>query len=293
MSAIDAWTKTEWDKLNTSLTSLMRNIRVAQKVFPTVTTGDDKPVPADTIDFKTGIPSSSQSKGVVRITKEVILADSHVRDLPNLDMAMNQVMVAAQTLALSEDMLFFEGENARVPSDLFPDEREKKQLGGGLLGEAQKVNKPISVDPPDKSKKGVYGAATYAAVVAGIAHLAGKLQGPPYALFLDPLTYGDANSPLQDNAIITPASAIKSLVEEGGFFLTPGLPNRTGLLVSLGGTSANGSSTSGSTTKLFIGTAPIVEFSALDSKGFYHLTARESLQFNSLDPRSLIKLEFN
>src|SRR5262245_55835066 len=128
MSAIDSWSKNEWDKLNSSLTTLMHNIRVAQKVFPqTITRGNDSPVPADIIDLKTGVPSS-QSKSVVKIAKEFQLGDSHVQDVPGLELAMSQVMIAAQALALAEDMLLFQGARAPVPPELLPPDTDKNHL---------------------------------------------------------------------------------------------------------------------------------------------------------------------
>jgi len=63
--------------------------------------------------------------------------------------------------------------------------------------------------------------------------------------------------------------------------MSPGLPEKTGLLVSLGG----------KTTTLYIGTGPLVEYDAYDGST-YSFTARESIQFLNTDSRSLIKLKF-
>lgn len=63
--------------------------------------------------------------------------------------------------------------------------------------------------------------------------------------------------------------------------MSPGMPERTGLLASLGG----------KTTTLDIGTGPLVEYNAYDGS-VYSFTARESIQFLNIDGRSLIKLRF-
>ena len=288
MSAIDSWTNDIWNKINGQagpppqpglLKTVMGKIRVAQQVFPTTVRGNDNPVPADTIDLKTGIPTAGLTKPVVTITKSFQLADMHVKDLPDLSMAMNQVTLAGQSLALVEDMLFFQGQDAKVPADVKV--TTASDLGSGLLGRAAEINKPIPVEPL-KDKKGVYGSNTFAAVTEGIAKLGANLQGAPYALLLDPGTYADAHLPLQDSNIVTPASAIQALVNDGGFFMATGLPARTGLLVSLGG----------ATTKLFVGTEPTVEFSLRDQNGVNFFSAKESIQFVNIDARSLTKLEF-
>jgi uncharacterized linocin/CFP29 family protein len=290
MNAVEKWTPDIWNKINGQpgqptqpgiINTVMGNIRVLQNVFPTIVQGNDNPIPADIIDPKTGIPSAGLTKPVVTITKSFQLDTVHVQDLPNLTMLMNQVTVAAQSLALVEDTLFFQGEHgakALPPEVSVP---KASHLGAGLLGKSVEFNKPILVRKPDGKER--YGTATYAAVTQGISVFAANLQGKAYALILDPATYADANLPLQDSSIITPASAIRAIVE-GGFLMSPGLSPNTGLFVSLGGL----------TTTLYIGTGPIVDFIVQDRKegGQYFFTATESIQFHNLDARSLIKFEF-
>jgi uncharacterized linocin/CFP29 family protein len=294
MNAVDSWTSDIWNKINGQpaqngqaaqaglLETVMGKIRIAQQAFPTTVQGDDKPIPADTIDLKTGVPSVGQTKPVVTISKSFQLADMHVKDLPQLTMAMNQVTLAGQSLALVEDTLFFQGEHAL---DLPTEVRVSKasDLQGGLLGLALQHHRPIIVEPSG-GHHGRYGSATYAAVTKGISVFGRHQQGQPYALILDPATFADANLPLQDNSLITPACAIQALVGDGGqFLMSPGLPANTGLLASLGG----------QTTMLYIGTGPTVEFTQLDRNGIYYFfTACESIQFTNIDARSLLKLEF-
>src|SRR5262249_9269934 len=142
-------------------------------------------------------------------------------------------------------------------------------------------NHKIPVPPSsEQEEEGVtYGIETFEAVVEGISFFTANLQGPPYALILEPAINADTYFPLEDNSMVTPASAIKALVE-GGFVMSPGLPAKTGLLVSLGG----------KTTTLYVGTEPRIEFDTKDHST-YEFDTLESIQFHNVDRRALIKLE--
>jgi Encapsulating protein for peroxidase len=255
-------------------------MQVAQHVFPTVVTGNETPILADTIDLKTGVPTTGATRAFATVQKPFTLFPVHVAD-PALTMASNQVTLAGQALALAEDTLFFQGNAAHLPAgggrgvNVCAGDQEK--LDDGLLGIAAK-NKEIPVHP---GKKKTYGLATYSAVVDGIRQFTSDQQGPPYALILSPDTFGDANLPLEDEALVTPYSATQALLASGPLVMSPGLPARTGLLASLGG----------KTTTLYIGAGPLVEYNSYDHS-VYSFTARESIQFLSIDSRSLIKLKF-
>jgi Encapsulating protein for peroxidase len=289
MSNGNFWPPNVWTQFNGSptdktqpglLKTTMGPMQVAQHVFPTTVTGNDNSIPADTIDLKTGVPSTGTTRAFATIRKPFTLFPVHIAD-PALTMASNQVTLAGQALALIEDTLFFQGNDARLPAGggkgvNLPDGDQAK-LDGGLLGIAAK-NKVISVPP---GKKKAYGLATYSAVVDGIAQFTTDQQGPPYALILSPDTFADASLPLEDEALVTPSSAIQALLASGPFVMSPGLPARTGLLASLGG----------KTTTLYIGTGPLVEYNSYDGS-VYSFTGRESIQFLNIDSRSLIKLKF-
>ena len=288
MNPNDYWTPEIWAKFNGDKTqpgllkTVMGPMRIAQQIFhPIIILGNDSSaIAVDLVDLKTGIPSTGQWKGAATILKSFSLYRAHIDDV-NLTLAMNQVMLAAQSLALAEDTLYFQGKNARLPHGVSLQDNDIEKLEEGLLGIAEK-NKTIRVHPSkDKESVGIYGSATYAAVVEGISFFSANAQGMPFALILEPEMYADANVPLEDSSIITPASAIQALVEPGGFVMSPGLPPKTGLLVSLGG----------QTTTLYVGTEPMIEPNTYE-KGLYTLDAKESIQFHNIDPRSLIKLEF-
>jgi hypothetical protein len=297
MSNNNFWSAEIWSKINGqdgkdgsrqagycqpgALKEAMGLIRVAQQIFPTEVRGNDNPVPADIINLTTGIPSAGETKPVATITKSFQLDAMHIQDTA-MTMAMNQVMLAAQSLALAEDALFFRGTDAEL-TDVNLKVRGVAGLGKGLLGKAVEINKPIPVLPANTGRKEVfvYGSATYTAVTQGISVFA-NVQARPFALILDPVTYADAGIPLQDSSIVTPATAIRTLIQDDGHFtMSPSLPPNTGLLVSLGG----------KTTQLYVGTGPVLEFE-VTKEGNYFFTAKETIQFHNIDARSLIKLEF-
>jgi hypothetical protein len=297
MSNGDFWTPAIWMQFNGNpndktqpglLKTTMGPMQVAQHVFPTTVTGNDTSFPADTIDLNSGIPTTGATRSFATLRKPFTLFPVHVTD-PALNtpstmggtMAANQVTLAAQALALVEDTLFFQGNDAQLPqgggTSVNLPSGDQAKLDSGLLGIAT-TNEVLSVSP---RKKGIYGLATYSAVVAGIAQFTTDQQGPPYALILSPDIFADANFPLEDEAMVTPASAIQALLATGPFVMSPGLPPKTGLLASMGG----------KTTTLYVGTQPLVEYNAYDGS-VYSFTGRESIQFLNIDARSLIKLKF-
>jgi hypothetical protein len=296
MSNGDFWSANIWTQFNGVpgdktqpglLKATMGPIQVAQQVFNTIVTGNDNSIPADTINLNTGIPSTGETRSFATLRKAFKLFPVHVND-PALTMASNQVTLAGQALALVSEQLVYEGTGAQLPQQGEPPrfivdlpDGDQAKLGTGLLGIATanpRVNPIISVHP--RAADQPYGLQTYTAVVDGIAQFTRNQQGPPYALIVSPDIFADANFPLQNQALVTPSSAIQALLASGPFLMSPGMPRRTGLLASLGGK-----------TTLYIGTGPLVEYNAFDSS-VYSFTARESIQFLNTDARSLIKLQF-
>jgi len=112
--------------------------------------------------------------------------------------------MAAKAIALAEDAVIFQGQKAKLPSNVKADSIESAD--DGLLGEANpneaddddpnKVSKPIEVKFQANPKPGVlYGENTFAAVAEGIAKLTAKAQAPKFALFLPVKAYADTFVP--------------------------------------------------------------------------------------------------
>ncbi len=257
----------------------MGKIRIAQRIFETTVRGKDASIPADTVDFETRTASEGATKAMVTITQQFILASTHTED-PDLTMAMDQVRLTAQSLALAEDALLFRGEKA-VPDLKDVKVTNARALGEGLLGLAPQT---IEVRPPTRTDNqlSVFGLATQAAVVKGIALFAG-VQAEPFALVLSPAIYADVNTPpFADIPSVAPEVAIMKLLRSGGCIeMSSSLPADEGLLIALGG----------ATTQLYIGTEPRINLD-LEQDGKYFFTAKQSFQFHSVDPRSLIKFKF-
>lgn len=208
MSNGSFWTPQQWQQFNGNpndktqpglLKTTMGPIEIAQQVIPTTVTGNDNPIPADTIDHNTGEPTTGMTKGMATLRKGFRLYPVHVND-PNLTVASNQVTLAGQALALFEESLFYRGRNAPDVPGITITPADKQKLDEGLPGIAQ-LNHTIDV-PPGPSD--FYGLNTYKAVVHGLARFRHDLQGPPFALILSPDAYADANLPLEDNAFVTP-----------------------------------------------------------------------------------------
>jgi uncharacterized linocin/CFP29 family protein len=289
MSTGDFWPTNIWTQFNGSpadktqpglLKTTMGPMQVAQHVFNVIVTGNDNSIPADII-LPSGDPTTGETRTFATLRKKFELSPVHVND-PALTMPSNQVTLAAQALALAEDTLFFQGNDApELAGKKKVDVSNKDKLQRGLLGIAEEcITVKLVISPPGRH---TYGLQTYSAVIDGIAKFTKNQQGPPYALILPPDIFADANLPLANQGLVTPSSAIQALLGSGQFVMSPGLPANTGLLASLGGKT---------TTTLYIGTGPLLEYTGYNGS-FYSFTARESIQFHCIDSCSLIKLKFD
>ena len=290
MSNGDFWSPATWIQFNGDPQNLKTNpgllrttmgpMQVAQHVFPTIVTGNDNSIPADTVDLKTGNPSTGVTRAFATLRKPFTLFPVHVTDTA-LTVASYQVTMSGQVVALVEDSLFFGGIDVSLPQGggqgVNFSAGDQAKLDNGLLGIAAK-NKVISVHP---GKKKTYGLATFSAIPPGLSQFTADQQGPPYGLILSPDVFADTYLPLDDDSVVTPASAIQAILASGPFVMSPGLPSKTGLLASLGGKA----------TTLYVGTGPLVEYNAYEGS-VYSFTVRESIQFLNIDGRSLIKLQF-
>jgi hypothetical protein len=291
-------------------------MEVAQKVFPTVVTGNDNPIPADAVDPNTGAPTTGDMKRFATVQYPFTLSPLHISD-PSLAVATNQVNLAGQAVALADDSLLFFGVDAALPPRIVlpggpilrkvPDPAKKRpfinnaaftavdqtNLAEGLIGlasskgQVQRVELLPQPAPPAPPVPPTWGLNTYNAVLQCIMQFVTTSQGPPYAVILSPRAFADANIPIAGNPSVSPANIIQSVLLSGPFVASAGMvmnsyDNReVGLVASLGGR----------TTTLYVGTAPMIEFNTY-MNSVYSFDVRESIQFVNIDPRSLIKLDF-
>lgn len=284
------WEASVWKEINDAVVMEMGKVRTAQKVFPTILL-DNNPteIPNDVINFTDLSIKEGQTKQFVEIYHEFPLTATQVTKEAMNKTCKTLARMAAKAIALTEDAVIFQGQQAKLPANVKVDAIDS--ASDGLLGEANpndannddpnKVSEPIEVKSQAGSKLGVlYGENTFAAVAEGIARLTAKAQAPKFALFLPVKAYADTFVPPSDASLVTTAERIKPLVE-GGFIETVTLPKDRGLLVAL----------AGDPTSLHVGREATTEFVRKEgSKYFFRVVER--IQFVARDPRGFVLLKF-
>lgn len=284
------WDENTWKEINDAVVAEVLKVRTAQKVFPTMVL-DTNPteIPNDVINFTDLSIKEGQTKQFVEIYHEFPLTATQVTKEAMNKTCKTLARMAAKAIALAEDAVIFQGQQAILPANVQADLVES--ANNGLLGEADpqdaddtnpnKVSKPIDVKIPASRKLGVlYGENTFSAVADGIARLAAKAQAPKFALFLPVKAYADTFVPPGDQSLITTAERIKPLVE-GGFMETVTLPPDRGLLVAL----------AGDPTSLYVGREATTEFVRKEGRK-YLFRVVERVQFVARDPRAFVLLKF-
>ena len=276
---VDQWPTQLWDDINNAVKIEAGKVRIAQKVFPTVTC-DDNPTEVidDVINFQDLSIQEGKTKPFVEIYREFALSRTQVTNEPTLKTCKTLARMAAKEIALAEDIIVFQGKNGKLGQVQAENIESAK---AGLLGEAlQFVGKPIPVPALDKRAGVTWGENTFTAVTRGIAELVRQTQAPAYALFLPTPAYADSYAPPSAYTLVTTADRIKPLVE-GGFYGTGTLPNDKGLLVALGG----------EPTTLYVGREITTEFRREEGSK-YIFAVVERIQFVARDVRSLVLLQF-
>jgi uncharacterized linocin/CFP29 family protein len=268
------WNDATWQDIDTAVLGEVGRIRVAQKVFPSTPMSGASYVPADIFDPKTMSIAEGQTSPFIEISVEFPLTQTQVENEATLKTSRTLARLATKSLALAEDLLFFQGSGATLPPEVKAVNRNS--ANGGLLGAAQNV---ISVDPID-GRPGVYGENTFKAVSQGISTLTGIAQPGPYALILESRIYADTYAPLP-TTLVTTADRITPLVT-GGFYGTGTLPEKTGLLVSLGG----------EPTTVYLGQDAVTAYTQEDQDGNARFRVFERVQIIARDARAFVRLEF-
>jgi uncharacterized linocin/CFP29 family protein len=276
------WTSDIWSDIDKAVTTEVGQVRVAQQVFPTTPMPDAQSVPADIFDPVKMEIQEGQTIPLVEISVPFSLTQSQVNDERTYSTGQTLARLAAKTLALSEDIILFQGQRATLPQVV--QVANRAAAGTGLIQEAAEE---IVVDRTDQA----YPASVFQAVVDGIARLTGKGQPGPYALFLENSVYADVYRP-EPSSLVTPADRIKPLVK-GGFHSTGALlvtpagraaaaPGRFGLLASLGGEPVS----------IYIGVDATTAFTQADLSGILRFRVYERVQHVARDQTALLRLAF-
>ena len=257
-------------------------IRVAAGVLPFRQTPGAQSVPADNVslaEMRIEEAGDLPYLPFIEISRPFQLTQNQVDNETDLRSGLTLARLAATAVALAEDRLIFQGAGAPLPPGV--NTLRGNSARRGLLGFADPA-KAIPVTQPDPvGRPGQYGENTFRAVTAGIAALLDQGQPGPYALIVHSSIFADAHAPLP-GVLVTPADRIRPLVP-GGLHGTGAVPERTGLLVSLGGDPTN----------LAVSQDAVAEYLQKDDLGWHHLRVVERIQFVVRDPRALIRLDFD
>jgi uncharacterized linocin/CFP29 family protein len=274
-----AWPTEIWQDIDQAVLDEAGRIRIAQKVFPASTDGNGQYVPDDAIDRRDGakvleIPEG-RTKPYVELSVDLALTESQVENESTLHTGRTLAMLAAKDIAQAEDTLFFQGVEVLAEDPLRVVNRAGATAGLLNLDGADNVEVPRL-----EGEDGSYGPKTFKAVVDGISKLTANGQPGPYALILATDVYADTFAPVGGTLTTTADRLIPLLA--GGFYGTGTLPDRTGLLVSLGG----------QPTTLFVGQDMITAYTQSNEKGQTVLRVYERVQIIARDPTAIVKLTF-
>ena len=289
MNSPSDWSDAVWQDIKDSVLTELGNVRVCQKVFPTIPPSEPPggEVPNEVVNFEDLSIEEGQTKPFVELRVPFALSYAQMMTAPETGIAKTLAKMAAKIAGLAEDGVILRGGATVLPANVEVD--RIASAGKGLLGEAEredaddgdpnKVSEPVDVPLVTDRPGRLYAENTFSAVTKGISKLVAKGQAPAYALLVPPEVYADAFVPEGGN-LGTFGDAIQALVE-GGFYSVSTMPKDRGLLVAL----------AGDPTKLYEGIEPSTAYVRQEgSKYFLQLTLRA--QFVALDPRALVLLRF-
>jgi uncharacterized linocin/CFP29 family protein len=269
------WDDATWQGIDQAVLAEVGAIRVAQKFFPTQSVPDGQFVPADRVGRHDGVLRIDEgvTRPMIEIGTPFALTQGQIDAESSLHTGMTLAKEAARLVALAEDELFFQGADADLPDEV--EVRNRNFANPGLLAQAD-VIPPIEVPPRGE---GGYGEHTFAAVTDGISQLIAHSQPGPYALILDSSVYADAYAPSE--ALTTTADRLTALLK-GGFYADAAMPERTGLLVSLGG----------EPTTLYVGLDAKTAYTQEDPGGDGRFRVFERVQLVARDRSALVRFDF-
>ena len=269
------WTPEVWAEIDKAVMAEVGRLRVSQKVFPTLQTPNAPNVSADVFNRQTMTIQEGITLPFMEISVEFALTQSQVDNESMLRTGRTLAQFAARSVALAEDLLFFQGAQAPVPQGVRV--TNIASAGPGLLNLPGALQ-AIAVNP--LAQGGGYGESTFAAVSQGIGALTAAGHPGPYALILEATLFADTHAPVP-NTLTTTADRINPLVE-GRFYSTGTLPANRGLLVSLGG----------NPTTIYIAQEAITAYTQEDQQGNYRFRVFERVQLVAREGQACLSLQF-
>jgi hypothetical protein len=270
------WSDPVWASIDDGVTTAVGAIRVLQKVFPTTQLSDATSVPADVFNHEKMSIEEGLTRPFVELAVEFRLTNGQVNGEPTGATAITLAKLAAKSLALGEDMVLLQGNNAQLPGTVRI-ESGAESVGNGILG---LVNQEIKVKPPDAGAPTNSGGEILAAIARGIALLTKDVQAPAFALIEDTNAFAATWGSVINGA---PAYTVLNPVLTGGIYGTGAMPPNTGLLVALGG----------DPTTIYINSDATTEPTYKGGAGHYFFRTYERVQYVARDPRAFVKLDFS
>jgi uncharacterized linocin/CFP29 family protein len=271
------WTQDMWKHISDAVTAEADGVRVITKAFPVWSLPGARNVSAEVFNPQTlsAVDSEGQTLSFIEVSQAFTLTQNQVDNEQALKLCEMWAKLTAVSVVSVAEQIIAQGAAFVAPQGVKV--QRLSSAGVGLLSEAQIT---IPVDPL-RNKPGVYGGNTFDAVTKGIAELIKLGQPGPYLLLLQSDIFGDTGATVGDT-LTTTADRLIRLVP-GGFYGTPALPAKTGLLASLGG----------APTVIAIRDRATLEFTEKDrDEGTMHFRVFESFQHIVWDLRALVKLEF-
>jgi uncharacterized linocin/CFP29 family protein len=309
------WTPEVWGEIDKAVKEEWKQ-RVAQTVIKTVPMDGAANVASERIDLAIDVIPEGQVLPFVEISREFTLTESQVENETTLRNGLKFARISARLVAMAEDAVIFQGQQGfdalvkRVQGQQQQQQQYQQQrpllratnlksVQSGLLGfastavqvnpvaAAQRLAGARSVSGPEAQAAVAvqvtavtYRENTVTAVFDGIAKLRQAGHPGPYALFLSPLTYADAYSPISDT-LQTPADRLLPILK-GGLQLANELPDNRGLLISLGGEPVT----------IYLAQDIAVAFNQKDTEGNYRFRAFERVQVVARETSALVRMEF-
>jgi uncharacterized linocin/CFP29 family protein len=274
-----------WTTIDTAVNEEVDAVRVAKQFLkppPNGYVSNVSVVPSLIIDPETMTIDDTLMTPLVEMWVEFTLTYTQLEHEGDGKYTLNLARSAANSLALAEDVLMFNGEKGVDIVKKFKPRvefRHPLHVFTGLLEAADEKHtihvKPIQEHPLK------YGANTFEEVRAAIDLLSGDGKGDPYAIVLNRAIHSDTYAS-QNNTFIYAAEVIKPLAT-AGYFSTSGLPPQTGLVISLKG---------GSMDRI-AAQEPITQYTQMDDDGFYHFRVYECFALRLMDRGTVIKLIFD
>jgi uncharacterized linocin/CFP29 family protein len=265
---------TVWSRIDVGVNETVQGVRVVQNVIA------GAHVPGMSVPYEELNPdelsfAEGRTKPYIELAVEFSITNGQVMD-PTGAAAIKLAKFSARDLAIAEDLVFLQGEDAMLPPTVRI-ESGRDALGKGILGlvaDSHRVSVPRSHDSIES------GAGVLQAVMRGIAILIGASQSGPYYIIQDmesyAATFGTVVNGNPTNEVL------RTALVGGAIYPSTAMPARTSLLIATGG----------DPTTIYVDTDPTTEPTHQGGTGRYHFRTFERVQYVASDRRAFVALDF-